>query len=366
MNILFISKLSGNLWAGPNNSVPAQVNAQSDIDNVFWYNLNQVKRPGWDFAKVSCKNLNDYPTGRLHDLPAPFNVPDIVVFEECYAFGFEPIIKDVQNKQIPYVIIPRSSLTSSAQRNKAWKKKIGNILYYNSFINKAAGIHYLTESEKIDSEGLWNTFGYVIPNGTLLQTNTKNSFSNNGIIASYVGRIEINQKGLDLLMEAIVVLKDELRQNNFSLNLYGPDRDGSVGILDDLIKKNNINDLVKINEGVFGEEKQNVLLGTDVFIMTSRFEGLPMGLIEALSYGVPCVATKGTYMADEIINYDAGWSAENNVNSIVKALKRMLNDKQKFSVKGQSAVKLAEAYSWTSIAQRTHDMFDRIIKNAIE
>ena len=45
MNILFISKLSGNLWAGPNNSIPAQVKAQSRIDNVFWYNLNNTKRP---------------------------------------------------------------------------------------------------------------------------------------------------------------------------------------------------------------------------------------------------------------------------------------------------------------------------------
>ena len=40
MNVLYISKLTGNLFAGPNNSVPAQIKAQSKIDNVFWYNLN--------------------------------------------------------------------------------------------------------------------------------------------------------------------------------------------------------------------------------------------------------------------------------------------------------------------------------------
>lgn len=37
-----------------------------------------------------------------------------------------------------------------------------------------------------------------------------------------------------------------------------------------------------------------VLLQTDLFIQTSRHEGMPMGLLEALSIGVPCLVTVGT------------------------------------------------------------------------
>lgn len=44
MNILYLSNLTGNLFAGPNNSVPAQIRAQSKIDNVFWYNINKMNR----------------------------------------------------------------------------------------------------------------------------------------------------------------------------------------------------------------------------------------------------------------------------------------------------------------------------------
>ena len=118
MNILFVSTLSGNLWAGPNNSIPAQVKAQSQIDNVFWYNLNYNKRPEWSEHGLDCKNLSDYPTRRLKDLPAPFNHPDIVVVEQCYAYLFCRIIRDIQREKIPYVIIPRSALTKKAQANK--------------------------------------------------------------------------------------------------------------------------------------------------------------------------------------------------------------------------------------------------------
>ena len=100
MNVLYISNLTGNLFAGPNNSVPAQIKAQSKRDNVFWYNINDIKREEW--KEINCYNLKDYPSGRLKDLPKPFNKPDIAVIEEFYCFPFCKIIKDINENNIPY------------------------------------------------------------------------------------------------------------------------------------------------------------------------------------------------------------------------------------------------------------------------
>ena len=126
MNVLYISNLTGNLFAGPNNSVPAQIKAQSKRDNVFWYNINDIKREEW--KEINCYNLKDYPSGRLKDLPKPFNKPDIAVIEEFYCFPFCKIIKDINENNIPYIIIPRSELTKKAQKRKRVKKFIGHIL----------------------------------------------------------------------------------------------------------------------------------------------------------------------------------------------------------------------------------------------
>ena len=52
-----------------------------------------------------------------------------------------------------------------------------------------------------------------------------------------------------------------------------------------------------------------------------------MGLIEALSYGLPCLVTSGTNMADEIEKADAGWTADVSVEGIVRALKLLLEEK---------------------------------------
>lgn len=359
MNILYISQLTGNLWAGPNNSVPAQIRAQSEIDNVFWYNINNVKREEWSSL---CNNLSNYPSGRLKALPSPFNYPDIAVIEEVYCYPFSKIIQDLQAASVPYILIPRSTLTKQAQTHKPLKKIIGNQLYFNRMISRAVAVQFLTEQEKFDSGECWNQKSLVIPNGINLPIITKENFNSDRYILTYVGRIEIYQKGLDMLLEACRGLNQELKEANCVIKLYGPDRENALQELKDLVSKYQLENVIEFHDGVFGQNKENVLLESDAFIMTSRFEGHPMGMIEALAYGLPCLATEGTNISRKIVEYDAGWDAGNTVESIKTAILKMLNERERLPQKSRNAVRLAATYSWDIIAQKTHAAFEEIIK----
>ncbi len=362
MNVLFISNLTGNLYAGPNNSVPAQVRAQSKVDNVFWYNINHVKREEWSKDGLDCKNLQDYPSARLKDLPEPFNCPDIAIVEELYCYPFCKLIRDLQKRKIPYVIIPRSEMTEQAQKKRHLKKIVGNLIYFNRMIRKAAAIQYLTEQERTESEEQWKKKCFVIPNGIIKKEVVREAFSKSEIRATYIGRYELYQKGLDLMMQAIAQEQTVLRESGFILNMYGPDQENTVAQLKDMLEKFGIADIVKINSSVFGAEKEKVLLETDVFIMTSRFEGHPMGLIEALSYGIPCVTTLGTNISDEILNYGAGWSSENNVESVRISLKKMVGEKSVLPEKSKGAIRLADKFSWDKIASQSSEIYEKIIE----
>lgn len=361
MNILYISNLSGNLFAGPNNSVPAQIKAQSEIDNVFWYNINHVKRKEWE--AIGCSNLDDYPTKRLDDLPAPFSNPDIAVLEEFYCFPFCRIISDLQKKRIPYIIIPRSELTYKAQKKKSWKKRLANLIYFNNVVKRSAAIQYLTEAEKKESEQQWKHRSIIIPNGTSVKGQPDYGHKMGRIRASYIGRFEIYQKGLDLLIAAISDAQKLLRESGFFLKMYGVNQEKTVEEINELIRRASINDLVSINEAVYGSDKEKILKKTDVFIMTSRFEGMPMGLIEALSYGIPCLATEGTNMSNDIDNYNAGWYAGTDVSDIVNALVKMVEEQDKYAEKSRNAHTLALKYSWSSIAKITHNAYKSIAQN---
>lgn len=369
MNILFISNLTSSLWAGPNYSVPAQVLAQSKTDNVMWINLNHNCREEWTKGGLDCKTLDDFPTGRLGDLAIPFNHPDIAVIEETYCHPFSPIIGDLQKAQIPYVIVPRSTLTMQAQRHKRMKKVIGNLVYFRSMFKKAAAIQYLTEQEKEDSAaGHWNDSCFVIPNG--INMPEKIEYAEQGSICEkkivYIGRLEIYQKGLDLLLGAVKEYVERMRKENVKLYIYGPDRENTKAKLDEIIVSNSLSDVVYIGEPLFGEEKDRVLREATAFIMTSRFEGLSMGMLEALSYGLPCFATRGTNLMDEISTADAGWVAETEIGDIISAYGKMLDDISKtdaVQAMRMNARKMAEIYSWDYQAERLHKALAKIAKN---
>ena len=360
MNVLYISNLTGNLFAGPNNSVPAQIKAQSQIDNVFWYNINEVKREEWE--RNNCYNLNDYPKKRLKDLPYPFNKPDIAIIEEFYCFPFCKMIADLKKSKIPYIIIPRSELTKKAQQRKKIKKIIGNEFYFKRMARNAAAIQFLSIQEKVDSGEKWNKNNFIIPNGINIPNDKKEKFSEDKINATYIGRYEIYQKGLDMLLDAISNTQADLRSVNFVLNMYGVNQGETVQVLEKKIRENNISDLVKINEAVYEKQKKEILLNTDVFVLTSRFEGMPMGVIEALSYGIPCLVTNGTNMVNYVKDYNAGWTAECSAKSISLSINNMLIDKDKIIEKGQNAKKLSFNFDWNKIAEKRHEIYVKLLK----
>lgn len=86
-----------------------------------------------------------------------------------------------------------------------------------------------------------------------------------------------------------------------------------------------------------------------------------MGLIEALSYGIPTLVTEGTNMKLEIEESNAGWTATNDYGSIKLAFMNMLSDMNSFEIKGQNAYELSKSYDWERIAQISSRKYQDLI-----
>ena len=164
-------------------------------------------------------------------------------------------------------------------------------------------------------------------------------------------------------MQTLCLCHKELKEHNVVLTMYGPNYDNTVSYLSSIINKYNLEDIISIHPAIFGEEKIKVLQQADIFIMTSRFEGHPTGLIEALSYALPCLVTTGTNMREEIEKFDAGWTADTTTESIAEALQKMISERNLFEQKSINACKLASQYNWDNIAQKSHEIYEKIRRN---
>jgi len=105
----------------------------------------------------------------------------------------------------------------------------------------------------------------------------------------YFGRIDAN-KGLDLIVAACTALKE--KGFEFRFNCYGTGPQGRefidrmLGVLGDDFYYGGV---------VTGQDKWRVLAENDVFLLPSRYEGLPMALLEAMAAGcVPVVSNVGS------------------------------------------------------------------------
>lgn len=328
----------------------------------MWVNTSNANHLHWKSIK-SYHNISEFKSLSLNSFPIPFNRPDVIVFEGFYSGKTEFILsRECRKYNIPYIIVPRSSLTWSAMHNKSRiKKEIAHLFFYDSFVKHSTAIQYLTEKEYFDSKYRFDYQSFILSNGITPKINLKKEFSKDTIKAIYIGRIDIHHKGLDLLLNACKVLHDDLRKVKFKLVLYGPQLEDYF-LVDQMINDLGLSDIISLGGEILGDNKEKAILDSDIFVLTSRFEGHPMGLIEALSYGLPCLITTGTNIGSEVEQYNCGFVSDISADGIIESLNRMIANRKNLDKMSSSAISLANEYDWDKLALRFHNYLMKLIK----
>lgn len=362
MKILHISNLSNNQASGIRRVVPEHVYYQSKYARTALLNLtdSKVDLNSKKIELFTRKNLQNYD---VTTLPKPFNNPDLVIIHGIYFKNYFPLVKKINANRIPYILVPHGSLTVYAQSIKPTKKKVGNI-FFNKIINSAAAIQYLSKQELETSinKGLYDFVGC---NGIGIEDKYHYEFDSKvGLKIIYIGRLDPYHKGLDVLIDGCNCVKNELRNKNIKVSLIGPDHEGGKNKLQNMIDKYSIDDIVSIENGLFGDEKITRILSSDYFVQTSRFEGQPLGILEALSLGLPVIATPGTNMANEIEENNCGIKVELNSYEIGKGILQAYSYKRGLKEMSNNAMEfIRNNYRWEKVSKETIEKYEFIIKS---
>lgn len=176
----------------------------------------------------------------------------------------------------------------------------------------------------------------------------------------YFGRLDAN-KGLDQIVEACRVLKKEGLK--FQFNCYGTGPDGKE-FIDSMLDA--LGEDFCYSGVVTGDEKWRVLTKNDIFLLPSRYEGLPMALLEAMAAGcVPVVSDVGSVstVVEDGVN---GYLVEpGNVGQVADRLRDLLSgDLAKMSEKARETVR--ERFDITDYVGRLNTIYTDLEKGGEE
>lgn len=136
----------------------------------------------------------------------------------------------------------------------------------------------------------------------------------------FTGRIAFEHKGIDRLLKVAKYLPSD-----WKIELAGTGKKDQVAKLKKIIKDERLEQKI-IFKGPLKEELINHYLESSIYLMTSRWEGMPLVLAEAMSFGLPIVAFEQTGSSEVLDGGNFGVLIENgNIEEMVKQLKKLVN-----------------------------------------
>lgn len=184
---------------------------------------------------------------------------------------------------------------------------------------------------------------HVIPNPLCIDANSNSELIKESIILA-VGRLH-KDKQFDLLIDAYA-------SSNVMWPLYIIGEGEERSFLESRIRSLSLNDRVFLLGN--NSELKRFYARASIFILSSRTEGFPNVLLEAMSFGCACISTNCDYGPSEIINSGIdGILVDNGIHSaMANAIKNLVKDNQLVSFLGSNARKRVKAFDIERIAQK--------------
>jgi glycosyltransferase involved in cell wall biosynthesis len=191
-----------------------------------------------------------------------------------------------------------------------------------------------------------------------VQIPMKDKQTEKGIVRICTAGRLVSEKGYDRLIAASKRLHEE--NYHFSISIMGMGADSYRKILERLIQSNEASSYIHMLG--FQKNPYAIMKNSDVYVLSSREEGLATVLTEALFMELPIVATDVSGTKEVLGNHDEyGIVVDNSEEGIYQGLKRILeNPKLLQYYKGKSKERAA-FFAPEKTVKQAETLIDKVV-----
>ena len=274
--------------------------------------------------------------------------------------------------RIPYVYHIHGMLNEWPLKHHSLRKKIYALVWERANLNHASSIICLNPREEANVL----KFGVhapitIIPNGVHLtdfQTLSpkgrflaKHPELSGKLLILFLGRIH-PKKGIELLLAAFKKACENF--HHIHLLLAGPEEDKHyANRLRQMVREYRLDKQITFLGPIFAEEKKELLIDSNLFILSSHDEAFSIAVLEAMASGLPVIITNECGFQG-IESAGAGFLINYDVHQLARAMEHLIADEQKAKRMGEKGRELVLShYHWDVIAEQLAQVYEKIVAN---
>lgn len=157
----------------------------------------------------------------------------------------------------------------------------------------------------------------------------------------------IERKGIFDLINAAKIISDDIKLSRYNIKFIiagsGREEENCKKKVDEY----GLNNIFSFKGWVKGKEKYDLLKKSQIFVLPSYNEGLPVAILEAMSYGLPVISTNVGSIEDAVHDKMNGFIVPpGNINLLAQKISECILDKDLWNLFSKNSRKLiSEVYN---------------------
>lgn len=165
-----------------------------------------------------------------------------------------------------------------------------------------------------------------------------------------VGRFSPKHKGFDLLIQAFALYAKNHQDWNLDIVGDGPEKEQ----LKHMIAENGLEERIKLHP--FTNNIQSYYSSASIYVLSSRWEGMPLVLVEAMSHGLPVIASD-IPTCQEVLGDFGMFFKNGNIQELAQRLEDATH--LDWQQKSDEAINIAQRFDINRIAGQWKQLLER-------